>query len=209
MSDDEDTQSTTTDMSVSNYKAEIKFLKSKTELEINNIKKILTSLPPKNIRSSRKDLTTEEIKQRVITSNRIYLSRKNNLNRLQKLTEELDTYEDIINDVDLKRIEELTEARKDLINSVNTQLEEEHEELKEEQEELKEDLLEISDDNTELQAKINQLLAENEELLTENEKLKNKVYIQSPAQNYIPHYNYEIPSTMFKPQQQARYINNR
>ena len=201
MSDDEDTQSTTTDMSVSNYKAEIKFLKSKTELEINNIKKILASLPPKNIRSSRKELTTEEKKQRAITSNKIYLSRKTNLDRLQKLTEELDTYEDIINDDDLKRIQELTEARKDLINSVNTQLEEEREELKE-------DLLEISDDNTQLQAKIKQLLAENEEL-------KKKVYIQpqaptqyiqSPAQNYMSQYNYEIPSTLFKPQQ-PRYIN--
>lgn len=201
MSDDEDNESATTDMSVSNYKAEIKFLKTKTELEIENIKKILSSLPPKNIRASRKNLTEQEKKKKATESNRIYLSRKSNLIRLQTLMEEHDTYEDIIKDDDLKRIQEIIDAKKDLINTINTELEDE-------KEELKEDFLLISDDNTQLQAKIKQLIAENEEL-------KKKVYIQpqaptqyiqSPAQNYMSQYNYEIPSTLFKPQQQ-RYIN--
>ena len=203
MSDNEDNESTTTDMSVSNYKNEIKFLKTKTELEIDNIKKILTSLPPKNIRASRKNLTEQEKKKRGIESNRIYLSRKTNLNKLQTLMEELDTYESIINDDDLKKIQELIDAKKELINGINTELEEE-------KEELKDDLLYISDDNEKLLSQIEQYKKALRQLDTENKALKEKQYIQPPIQQ--PQYNnaingYTIPSTMFRPQQ-PQYINS-
>jgi DNA repair exonuclease SbcCD ATPase subunit len=174
------------DMSVSNYKAEIKFLKTKTELDINHIKQILTALPPKNIRSSRKNITDDEKKKRQIKSNRIYLSRKTNLNKLQKLTEELDTYETIINDDDLNIMRELIDAKKELINTINT-------ELKEEKEQAENDLLDLNENNEKLQTELITYQQALEELIKENEELKQK------KQAFYPSVNYEIPSSFSRP----------
>lgn len=204
----DETDETESNISITDYRREFKFLKTKTELEIENIKKILASLPPKNHkRTSRKNITEEEKQKRVIESNRVYLSRRNNLARLQTLIEEQDNYETILKEDDLKSITELLDKKKELINGINSDLEEEKTTLENE-------LLDMDDDNKTLQAKIDEYKNALKQVLAENETLRQKQYIhpqtplyQQPTQQQ---YNncingYSIPSKVFT--QRPQYIN--
>jgi hypothetical protein len=205
----DETDETESNISITDYRKEFKFLKTKTELEIDNVKKILASLPPKNYkRTSRKNITEEEKQKRAIESNRVYLSRKKNLAKLQTLIEEQDEYDTILKDDDLKSITELLDKKKELINGINTDLEEE-------KATLENDLLDMDDDNKTLQAKINEYKNALKQVLTENETLKQKQYIQPPIQQ--PQFTqqqinnaingYTIPSAIFKTPTQNQYIN--
>jgi hypothetical protein len=206
----DETDETESNISITDYRKEFKYLKTKTELEIDNVKKILASLPPKNYkRTSRKNITEEEKQKRAIESNRVYISRKNNLTRLQALIEEQDNYETILKDDDLKSITELLDKKKELINGINAELEEE-------KATLENDLLDMDDDNKTLQAKINEYKNALKQVLAENETLKNKQYINPPIQQpqfTQQQYNnaingYTIPSAMFKTPTQNQYINH-
>ena len=206
----DETDETESNISITDYRKEFKFLKTKTELEIDNVKKILASLPPKNYkRTSRKNITEEEKQKRAIESNRVYLSRKNNLTRLQALIEEQDNYETILKDDDLKSITELLDKKKELINGINAELEEE-------KATLENDLLDMDDDNKTLQAKINEYKNALKQVLAENEALKQKQYIQPQIQQpqfTQQQYNnaingYTIPSTIFKTPTQNYYNNH-
>lgn len=194
---DEDNNST---ISITEFIPEYKFLKTSTELEIESIKKILSSLPPKNFkRLSRKNLTEQEKKMRALESNRIYVSRKNNLARLRELTEENDNYETILRDDNLKQINELLNKKKELNNSINTEL---HEEKKT----LENDLLYINEDNEKLKTIIDhykkalqQLDITNKTLKHENDLLTKKT--TQDNKQIFNNYNHIIPSAIFKPQQ--------
>jgi len=196
--ENEDTQSTISTISITEYRPEYKFLKTSTELEIENIKKILSSIPPKNFkRTSRKNLTEQEKKLRALESNRVYLSRKTNLARLRELTEENDTYETILRDDDLKQINELITKKKELANYVNKTLEN--------------DLLDVSENNEKLKIIIDhykkslqQLSNMNKTLKQENELLRLNENTAKPIYNNYNNYNNNtIPSAIFKPQSQA------
>jgi hypothetical protein len=208
----DETDETESNISITDYIKEYKFLKTTTELEIDNVKKILASLPPKNYkRTSRKNITEEEKQKRVIESNRVYLSRKNNLARLQALIDEQDNYETILKNDDLKSINELLDKKKELINGINTDLEEE-------KATLENDLLDMDDDNKTLHAKINEYKNALKQVLTENEALKQKQYIQPQAPIQQPQFTqqqynnaingYTIPSAMFKTPTQNYYNNH-
>lgn len=200
---DEDNNST---ISITEFIPEYKFLKTSTEIEIESIKKILSSLPPKNFkRLSRKNLTEQEKKMRALESNRIYVSRKKNLARLRELTEENDNYETILQDENLKQINELLNKKKELNNSINTEL---HEEKKT----LENDLLYINEDNEKLNENIEKLktiINDYKKTLLQqldiNKTLKheNDLLIKKTTQDNKPlfnNYNYTIPSAIFKTQ---------
>jgi hypothetical protein len=199
--ENEDTQSTISTISITEYRPEYKFLKTSTELEIENIKKILSSIPPKNFkRTSRKNLTEQEKKLRALESNRVYLSRKTNLARLRELTEENDTYETILRDDDLKQINELITKKKELANYVNKTLEN--------------DLLDVSEDNEKLKTIIDHYKKSLQQLSNMNKTLKQENDLLRLNENTAKHleqdnkpiynnYNNTIPSAIFKPQRQA------
>jgi DNA repair ATPase RecN len=210
--ENEDTKSIISTISITEYRPEYKFLKTSTELEIENIKKILSSIPPKNYkRTSRKNLTEQEKKLRALESNRVYLSRKTNLARLRELTEENDTYETILRDDDLKQINELITKKKELANYVNN-------ELQEENKTLENDLLDVSEDNEKLKtiidhykkslqqlSNMNKTLKQENDLLRLNENTaKHLEQDNKPIYNNYNNYNNNtIPSAIFKPQRQA------
>lgn len=207
--DETDTES---NYGLCNYRKEMIFLKTKCELEINDIKKLLDTLPAKNIRTSRKNLTDEEIKQRNHKSSRHSKLRNSKLKRLEELTDELDSYEISLRDDELKSITELIDKRKELGTIVNADLEEE-------KERLQDDLLYIDDDNKTLQAKILEYKNALKQVITENDKLKQeqqeqKKYIQPQftQQQYNNCINgYTIPSAVFPTpnhQQKPQYINS-
>ena len=207
MTDETDeTDETESVISITDYRKEFKFLKTKTELEIDNIKKILASLPPKNYkRTSRKNISEEEKQKRVSQSNRVYLLRRNSLVRLQALIEEQDNYETILKEDDLKSITELLDKKTELINGINTDLEEEKTTLENE-------LLTMDDDNKTLQAKIDEYKNALKQVLAENETLKQKqTPIQQPqiTQQQYTNYNngYSIPSKVFNTPNYTQYIN--
>jgi DNA repair ATPase RecN len=213
--ENEDTKSIISTISITEYRPEYKFLKTSTELEIENIKKILSSIPPKNYkRTSRKNLTEQEKKLRALESNRVYLSRKTNLARLRELTEENDTYETILRDDDLKQINELITKKKELANYVNN-------ELQEENKTLENDLLDVSEDNEKLKtiidhykkslqqlSNMNKTLKQENDLLRLNENTaKHLEQDNKPIYNNYNNYNNNtIPSAIFKPQPRNNYL---
>lgn len=203
---DEDNNST---ISITEFIPEYKFLKTSTELEIESIKKILSSLPPKNFkRLSRKNLTEQEKKIRALESNRIYVSRKKNLARLRELTEENDNYETILQDENLKQINELLNKKKELNNSINTEL---HEEKKT----LENDLLYINEDNEKLNENIEKLKTiidhykkalQQLDITNKTLKHENDLLTKKTTQDNNPifnNYNHIIPSAIFKIPQQT------
>ena len=198
---DEDNNST---ISITEFIPEYKFLHSITELEIESIKKILSSLPPKNFkRLSRNNLTEQEKKMRALESNRIYTTRKKNLARLRELTEENDNYETILRDENLKQINELLNKKKELNNSINTEL---YEEIKT----LENDLLYIDEDNEKLNEDNEKLKTIILQQLETNKTLKNDLLTKKTTQDNEPVFNnYNnripniIPSAVFKIPQQT------
>lgn len=207
--DETDTES---NYGLCNYRKEMIFLKTKCELEINDIKKLLDTLPAKNIRTSRKDLTDEEIKKRNHKSSRHSKLRNSKLKRLEELADELDSYEMSLRDDELKSITELIDKRKEMGEIVNADLENE-------KDNLQNDLIYIDDDNKALQAKILEYKNALKQVIAENDKLKQeqqeqKKYIQPHPQFTQQQYNncingYTIPSTIFPtPKQQNQYINS-
>jgi len=195
-----------TDMSVSNYRTEMKYIKTKSELEIDEIKKYLATLPPKNIRKSRKDADEAEIKRRKHESTRISQIRKKKLDRLEELINEAENMDFALKYDDMKVVNEMIDAKREIGDLVNKDIQDERDQYEIDWADAEESKRQLEIDNSKLEAKIDEYKKALQTLMRENEALKQKA--NEPPKYINNSYGYEIPSTMFPRPQQPQYINS-
>lgn len=196
-----------TDMSVSNYRTEMKYIKTKSELEIDEIKRYLATLPPKNIRKTRKDADEAEIKRRNHESTRISQIRKKKMDRLEELINEAENMDYALKFDDMKVVNDMIDAKREIGDLVNKDIQDERDRYEIDWADAEESKKELELHNSKLEAKIDEYKKALQSLMRENEALKQKANEQPKYINNS--FGYEIPSTMFaRPQQQSQYISS-
>lgn len=196
-----------TDMSVSNYRTEMKYIKTQSEIEIDEIKKYLATLPPKNIRKSRKDADEAEIKRRNHESTRISQIRKKKMDRLETLINEAENMEYALKIDDMKVVSDMIDAKREIGDLVNKEIQDERDQYEIDWADAEESKKQLELQNNRLEAKIDEYKKALQTLIRENEALKQKANEQPKYINNS--FGYEIPSTMFpRPQQPTQYINS-
>ena len=195
-----------TDMSVSNYRTEMKYIKTKSELEIDEIKKYLATLPPKNIRKSRKDADEAEIKRRNHESTRISQIRKKKMDRLEELINEAENMDYALKFDDMKVVNDMIDAKREIGDLVNKDIQDERDRYEIDWADAEESKKQLELHNSKLEAKIDEYKKALQTLMRENEALKQKA--NEPPKYINNSFGYEIPSTMFPRPQQSQYINS-
>ena len=158
--------------STSNHIAPMLALKLKYEAELTGVVAKLSTLPARFVnKTSRKNLSDEEVSDRIRKSNLLYKKRCWLLKKVDSLTDSIQAFDRCIKARERDDLNVILDAKREL-NNFNVKV---IEEVKQKNEELTVDWVDAEDRISEMESELNLLMRKNKEMAEQNLKLTEQV----------------------------------